>query len=48
MLLYRPRFRHPDEAAKPPNLGAALALSLYGAVLAEGIIPVDDAVAVLD
>jgi uncharacterized protein len=23
MLLYRPRFRHPDKAAKPPNLGPA-------------------------
>lgn len=23
MLLYRPRFRHPDRAAKPPNLTAA-------------------------
>jgi uncharacterized protein YcbX len=23
MLLYRPRFRHPDRAAKPPNLAAA-------------------------
>src|SRR5213593_4175519 len=23
MLLYRPRFRHPDRAAKPPNLSEA-------------------------
>src|SRR6266566_6188696 len=23
MLLYRPRFRHPDKAAKPPNLADA-------------------------
>lgn len=27
MLLYRPRFRDPDKAGKPPNLGAAMALS---------------------
>jgi uncharacterized protein len=26
MLLYRPRFRHPDKAAKPPNLAEAEAL----------------------
>jgi hypothetical protein len=27
MLLYRPRFRHPEEAAKPPNLAEAEALA---------------------
>ncbi len=27
MLLYRPRFRHPDQAAKPPNLAAAEAIA---------------------
>jgi hypothetical protein len=27
MLLYRPRFRHPEKAAKPPNLSEAQALS---------------------
>jgi uncharacterized protein YcbX len=27
MLLYRPRFRHPDKAAKPPDLAATEALS---------------------
>jgi uncharacterized protein YcbX len=27
MLLYRPRFRHPDKAARPPNLAAAEAMS---------------------
>jgi uncharacterized protein len=27
MLLYRPRFRHPDKAARPPNLAAAEAIS---------------------
>ena len=27
MLLYRPRFRHPDKAAKPPNLAEAEALA---------------------
>jgi uncharacterized protein len=27
MLLYRPRFRHPEKAAKPPNLEEAEALS---------------------
>jgi uncharacterized protein len=27
MLLYRPRFRHPDRAARPPNLAAAEALA---------------------
>jgi uncharacterized protein YcbX len=27
MLLYRPRFRHPEKAAKPPNLSEAEALS---------------------
>jgi uncharacterized protein YcbX len=26
MLLYRPRFRHPDRAARPPNLAAAEAI----------------------
>jgi hypothetical protein len=28
MLLYRPRFRHPDKAARPPNLAAAEANGL--------------------
>jgi len=28
MLLYRPRFRHPDKAARPPNLAAAEAAGL--------------------
>jgi uncharacterized protein YcbX len=28
MLLYRPRFRHPDRAAGPPNLAAAEAIGL--------------------
>jgi uncharacterized protein len=28
MLLYRPRFRHPDKAARPPNLAAAEAIGL--------------------
>jgi hypothetical protein len=27
MLLYRPRFRHPDKADKPPNLAAAEAIA---------------------
>src|SRR5918911_1387522 len=27
MLLYRPQFRHPDKAAKPPNLAEAMTLS---------------------
>jgi uncharacterized protein YcbX len=27
LLLYRPRFRHPDQAARPPNLAEAEALS---------------------
>jgi MOSC domain-containing protein len=27
MLLYRPRFRHPDQAAKPPNLAEAEAIA---------------------
>jgi uncharacterized protein YcbX len=27
MLLYRPRFRHPDKAGKPPDLAATAALS---------------------
>jgi hypothetical protein len=27
MLLYRPRFRHPDKAARPPNLAAAEAIA---------------------
>ena len=27
MLLYRPRFRHPDKAAKPANLAEAEALA---------------------
>jgi MOSC domain-containing protein len=27
MLLYRPRFKHPDRALRPPNLGAAEAIA---------------------
>ena len=27
MLLYRPRFRHPDKAVKPPNLAEAEAIA---------------------
>src|SRR4051794_4370920 len=27
MLLYRPRFRHPERAAKPPNLTEAMSIA---------------------
>src|ERR1051326_4212420 len=27
MLLYRPKFRHPDRAAKPPNLFEAMSIT---------------------
>jgi uncharacterized protein YcbX len=41
MLLYRPRFRHPDKAARPPNLAAAEAMGLPPLFAAPGDLAVE-------
>ena len=43
LLRYRPRFRHPDKAAEPPNLAG-----VYCAVLVEGMVRKGDSVELVD